>query len=148
MGENQEPIKRKRGFEYYIGELPEPKRAKVDNVLKNKYSHEVWQRYASPVWFDIRQTNVLNYRIARGEKDEKHICPLQLDVIERAVHLWTNPNDLVFTPFAGIGSEVYGAVKAGRRGLGFELKPEYYEKAIKFMESLEVAEREKQRTLF
>ena len=73
----------------------EPKKAKVDDVLKNKYSHEVWQRYASPVWFDIRQTRTLNYQLARDNDDERHIAPLQLDVIERAIELWTRPGDLV-----------------------------------------------------
>jgi len=93
------------------------------------YSIKVWQRYASPVWFDIRQTNVLNVQAARQDEDEKHICPLQLDVIERAVHLWTNPGDLVFSPFAGIGSEGYGALKQGRRFIGIELKESYFNRA-------------------
>jgi hypothetical protein len=91
----------------------------------------VWQRYASPVWMDIDQTNVLNnYRDARQEEDERHICPLQLDVIERCLKLWSNPGDLVLSPFAGIGSEGYQAVKMGRRFVGAELKPSYYEQAI------------------
>lgn len=90
---------------------------------------DVWQRYASPVWMDIRQSNTLNRAAARGEKDEKHICPLQLDVIERCIELWTNPDDIVLDPFAGIGSVPYQAVKMGRRGLGVELKEEYYRQA-------------------
>ena len=89
----------------------------------------VWQRYASPVWMDIDQTNTLQYRNARDEKDEAHISPLQLDVIERCIDLWTNPGDTVLTPFLGIGSEVYSAVKMGRRGVGFELKPSYFKQA-------------------
>lgn len=91
---------------------------------------ETWQRYASPVWFDIRRTDVLNCKASRDSSDEKHICPLQLGVIERAVELWTNPNDIVFTPFLGIGSEVYQALKMGRRGVGIELKESYYNQAV------------------
>lgn len=89
-----------------------------------------WQEYASPVWMDIQRTNVLNGRGARTEEDEKHICPLQLDVIERAIDLWTNPDDIVFTPFLGIGSEAYQALKMGRRAIGIELKESYFEMAI------------------
>lgn len=91
----------------------------------------VWQRYASPVWMDIDQTNTLQYRNARDEKDEQHISPLQLDVIERCIDLWSNPGDVVLTPFLGIGSEVYSAVKMGRRGIGIELKPSYFRQAVK-----------------
>ena len=94
------------------------------------YSIAVWQRYASPVWFDIQQTNVLNIKRAREDKDEKHIAPLQLDVIERAVELWSNPGDLVFSPFAGLGSEGYMALKMGRRFVGAELKKSYFDCAI------------------
>lgn len=90
-----------------------------------------WQRYASPVWMDIDQTRTLQYRSARDEKDEQHISPLQLDVIERCIDLWSNPGDVVLTPFLGIGSEVYCAVKMGRRGIGFELKPSYYAQSVK-----------------
>lgn len=89
-----------------------------------------WQNYASPVWMDINQSNTLQKESAREQKDEKHICPLQLDVIERCIELWTNPDDIVFTPFAGIGSEVYQALKMGRRGLGIELKESYYNQAV------------------
>lgn len=91
----------------------------------------IWQRYASPVWMDIDQTNTLQYRSARDEKDEQHISPLQLDVIERCIDLWSNPGDVVLTPFLGIGSEVYCAVKMGRRGIGIELKPSYFRQAVK-----------------
>jgi len=118
-----DPIYHKNGFNFYIGEN------KPMAVDARDYSIQVWQRYASPVWMDISQTRVL--RPIKGEKDEKHICPLQLDVIERAVHLWSNPGDIVFSPFAGIGSEGYGAVRLGRRFVGIELKPEYYNQAIK-----------------
>ena len=101
-----------------------------------------WQRWASPVWMDIDQTKVLNYQVARASEDEKHICPLQLDVIERALVLWSNPGDLVFSPFAGIGSEGYMAVKAGRRFLGVELKRSYFEWAVKHLEKAEMEGRQ------
>jgi len=90
----------------------------------------IWQKYASPVWMDIRETNTLQYKSARDEKDEKHICPLQLDVIARGVELWSNPGDIVFSPFAGIGSEGYQAIKRGRRFVGIELKESYYRVAV------------------
>ena len=99
-------------------------------------SVRVWQRYASPVWMDIDQGNTLQYRSARDEKDEQHISPLQLDVIERCIDLWSNPNDVVLTPFLGIGSEVYSAVKMGRRGIGFELKPSYFQQAARNIAAL------------
>ena len=105
----------------------------------------VWQRYASPVWMDIDQTNTLQYRSARDEKDEQHISPLQLDVIDRCIDLWSNPGDVVLTPFMGIGSEVYSAVKMGRRGIGIELKPSYFRQAVKNIAGLES---EKVTTLF
>ena len=92
---------------------------------------DMWQRYASPVWFDINQTRTLNFREAREEDDVKHICPLQLDVIERALELWSAPNDLVFSPFLGVGSEGYCSVKMGRRFIGSELKPSYFDQAVK-----------------
>ncbi|MHB8916072.1 MAG: DNA-methyltransferase [Thiobacillus sp.] len=90
-----------------------------------------WQVYASPVWFDINQSRTLNFKAGKSEDDVKHICPLQLDVIERAMELWSAPDDLVFSPFTGVGSEGYVAVKMGRRFIGSELKPSYYEVAIK-----------------
>ena len=88
-------------------------------------------KYASPVWDDINQSYTLQASSARDEKDEKHICPLQLDVIERCIKLWTNPGDTVLTPFGGIGSEVYQALKMGRKGIGIELKHVYYRQAVK-----------------
>lgn len=90
-----------------------------------------WQEYASPVWMDINQSDTLQKESARTEQDEKHICPLQLGVIERCIELWTNENDIVFSPFAGIGSEIYQALKMNRRGVGIELKESYYEQAVK-----------------
>ena len=94
----------------------------------------MWQKYASPIWDDIDQGRTLNKLPARDENDEKHMCPLQLDVIERCIHLWTNPGDLVFSPFTGIGSEGYTAVKMGRRFVGTELKPQYFELAVQNIE--------------
>lgn len=106
----------------------------------------VWQRYASPVWTDIDQTRTLqNKRFnpaagdERDENDEQHISPLQLDVIERCIDLWTNPGDTVLTPFLGIGSEVYAAVQMGRRGIGFELKPSYFAQAVKNLAAMKRA---------
>ena len=98
---------------------------------------DFWQRYASPVWMDIKRTNVLNIQQARDNADEKHICPLQLDVIARAIELWTNPGDVVFTPFLGIGSEAYQAVKQGRKAIGIELKESYFENSRKNLEAAE-----------
>ena len=103
------------------GENPEP----IPHTHET-FPVNVWQRYASPVWMDIRQSNTLQRKSARDEKDEKHICPLQLDVIERCIDLWTNPGDIVFDPFNGIGSVTYQAVLMGRRGLGAELKDSYF----------------------
>ncbi|MBZ9712219.1 DNA methyltransferase [Deinococcus multiflagellatus] len=91
-----------------------------------EFTLPMWQKYAAPVWYDINRTDVLNAKIARSDDDEKHLAPLQLDVIRRCVTLWTNPGEVVFTPFLGIGSEVYGALQVGRRGEGVELKPEYF----------------------
>lgn len=91
----------------------------------------VWQKYASPVWMDINQSNTLQRKSAREDKDEKHICPLQLEVIKRCIELWSNPNDIVLDPFAGIGSTPYVALRMGRRGLGVELKESYYNQAVK-----------------
>lgn len=96
----------------------------------------LWQRYASPVWMDINPNDTLQYRSVREDEDERHICPLQLPVIERAVELWTNPGDIVLTPFMGIGSEAYTAVKMGRRAVGVELKDSYYRQAVANVKSL------------
>lgn len=90
---------------------------------------EQWQEWASPVWMDIQQTNVLNVKVARSEKDEKHLCPLQLDLIERALVLWSNPGDVVLSPFMGIGSEGYQSLKARRKFIGTELKEAYFRQA-------------------
>ncbi len=95
---------------------------------------DVWQNYASPVWMDIRQSDTLQKKSAREDKDERHICPLQLEVIQRCIELWTNQNDIVLDPFAGIGSVPYTAVKLGRRGIGVELKESYYNQAVNNLE--------------
>lgn len=92
---------------------------------------EMWQRYASPVWMDINQSNTLNRTSARDERDEKHICPLQLDVIERCIKLWSVKDDTVFTPFLGIGSEAYQALKMHRKAVGIELKESYFNQAVR-----------------
>jgi len=96
-----------------------------------------WQQWASPVWMDIKQGNVLNVRMARDGEDERHLCPLQLDLIERAIRLWSNPNDVVLSPFMGIGSEGYVAVKTGRRYIGTELKQSYFRQAVKYISEAE-----------
>lgn len=96
----------------------------------------LWQQYASPVWTDINPSDTLQYRSAREEKDEKHICPLQLEVIRRAMKLWTNPGDTVLSPFAGIGSEGYVAIQEGRKFIGAELKESYYKQACKNLEAV------------
>ena len=114
------------------GENPEP----IPHTHES-FPVDVWQRYASPVWMDIRQSNTLQRKSARDERDEKHICPLQLDVIERCINLWTNPDDIVLDPFAGIASVPYQAVIMGRRGLGIELKESYYLQAKNNMDAAE-----------
>ena len=101
------------------------------NQIENRYSHWIWRHYASSFWDDIRLENVLPYEESKDEGDERHQHPLQLDVIARAVQMWTNPGDVVLTPFMGVGSEVYGAVVQGRKGVGCELKPSYYRQAVK-----------------
>ena len=111
------------------GENPTP--------IKNDVSNEEWIEWARPVWLDIRETNTLNARVARDSADERHICPLQLDFIERCVRLWSNPGEKVLSPFAGIGSEVYTARKLGRYGIGCELKPSYWRTAVDNLRNLD-----------
>ena len=108
-----------------------------DVPIKNDVSNDEWIEWARPVWLDIRETNTLNARVARDSADERHICPLQLDFIERVVRLWSNRGELVFSPFAGIGSEIHTAVRLGRRGLGIELKPSYWRTAVQNLRALE-----------
>ena len=109
-----------------------------EHPVKCNISVDTWQQYASPVWMDIDYSNTLNGTKARGENDEKHICPLQLDTIKRAVTLWSNEGDTVFTPFLGIGSEVYQSILLKRFGIGFELKESYFNEAIKNCKVAEV----------
>ena len=105
--------------------------------IKTDVTNEEWIEWAQPVWWDIRETNTLNVRVAREDADERHIAPLQLDFIERCVRLWSNPGEMVLTPFAGIGSEVYMAVKLGRRATGCELKPSYWRTAVANLRQLD-----------
>jgi hypothetical protein len=130
-GDNAAPIAHPHGMVKYCG-ADDPGGGSGETR-----SHHIWRAYASPVWMDIRQTNTLNKAPARDANDEKHICPLQLDVVERAVVLWSNPGEVVFTPFMGVGSEVYGAVLNGRKGVGIELKPSYYRQAVRNLQALE-----------
>ena len=108
------------------GDNPEP-----ITHTNNSFPVDIWQKYASPIWTDINPSDTLQYRSARDNEDEKHICPLQLTVIRRALNLWTNPDDVVLTPFMGIGSEVVTALENGRRAVGVELKDSYYKQAEK-----------------
>lgn len=126
-GVNLEPVHGE--FDHFCGDMSMFK-------SEGRLSIDIWQRYASPVWMDIDPGNTLQYMSARHEKDERHICPLQLDVIHRGLQLWTNPGDTVFTPFMGIGSEVYESVKLGRKGIGFELKDSYFDVAKSNMNAL------------
>ncbi len=141
-GDNPKPIPHKEGLTTYHGAKPIPHNLERFNSIdpvtgepylpkRNKRSHYIWQRYASPVWEDIRQGRVLPYREARDGDDERHICPLQLDVIYRCLELWSTQGDSVLDPFLGVGSTIYGAVRTGRKGIGVELKPSYFRQAIR-----------------
>lgn len=134
-GNNPIPIAHPSGLDHYAGESPIPAdilryKGWTGKQTENRFSHWIWRRYASSVWDDIRMGRVLPFRDCRDPEDEKHVHPLQLDVIDRAVCLRTNPGETVFTPFLGVGSEAYGAVANGRRGVGVELKPSYYRQAV------------------
>ncbi len=170
-GENQVPVVHPFGINHYAGEIPI-----LPNILRawnnandsnlnevelwqhlnnineegkiTKLNHYIWQRYASSVWDDIRIDNVLPFKDSREEDDEKHVHPLQLDVIDRLVELYSNPNEIVLTPFMGVGSEVFSPVSMGRKAIGIELKDSYYKQAIlncedaqkRFKESVKQAE--------
>jgi len=134
-GENPVPINRGNGFDSYIGEKNEPRAGKTDDPATNKYSHMVWQRYASPVWMDINQTDTLNIRLAREKDDERHICPLQLQAIARCLELWSMPGETVASWFAGIGSEGYQALKMGRKFIGVELKKTYFNVMVRYLKT-------------
>lgn len=127
------------------GDNPNPVEGELDHFSGDadsfqstgRLSIDIWQRYASPVWMDIDPSDTLQARAAREEKDERHICPLQLQVIHRALQLWTNPNDLIFSPFGGIASEGYESIRLGRRYIGIELKPSYFEQGVKNLRQVE-----------
>lgn len=135
-GNNEIPVEHPTGLERYAGEKQMPaelyqyKNMEGDQKL-NRFSHWIWRNYADAFWDDIRIDNVLKYRHVTEADDEKHCHPLQLDVIERACVLWSNPGEVVLTPFLGVGSEAYGAILNGRKAIGIELKRAYYEQAVK-----------------
>lgn len=135
-GQNPIPIVHPHGLTEYAGARRMPAdlleyRGWTGKQTENRFSHWIWRQYASAFWDDVRLDRVLPFREARDSEDEKHVHPLQLDVIDRAITLWSNPGEVVFTPFMGVGSEVYGAVMAGRKGVGAELKPSYFRQAAK-----------------
>jgi len=135
-GDNPVPVSHGAGLTEYAGarEPPEGFQTKYANWTDpqtNKLGHWIWQQYASSLWDDIRTSRVLPYKPARDKDDEKHCHPLQLDVIERCIQLRSNPGEVVLTPFMGVGSEVYGALRSGRRGIGIELKPSYYNQSLR-----------------
>jgi hypothetical protein len=143
-GDNPEPVS--GPFDAYYGSEAEPDGALITETGAKRsknvpgdawYSVAVWQRYAEPIWLDIAQGDVLSRQAAREEHDERHISPLQLTVIRRCVDLWTNPGDTVFSPFAGIGSELYVAVDMGRRAVGSELKKSYFDQAVRNLREVE-----------
>jgi DNA modification methylase len=148
-GANAIPVTHEHGLLRYYGERKIPHdllryRNWKGSQIENRYSHWIWRQYASCVWDDIRGNTgskakgVLQFEAAREPEDEKHVHPLQLDVISRAVELWSNPGEKILTPCMGVGSEVYAAVRAGRRGIGIELKPSYYRQAVKNLKLVEV----------
>jgi DNA modification methylase len=138
-GEVDVPVSHETGFDYYAGSTSMPPdilkyRNYVGKQTENKYSQWIWRQYASSVWMDIRLDRVLPYKPARDEDDERHVHPLQLDVIERGVQMYTNPGEKVFTPFLGVGSEAYGAVSLGRKAVGCDTKKTYFKQAAKNLE--------------
>jgi len=163
-GENKVPVTHESGLDYYAGETPllpamERKYGNWDHICKkyegwkdhktNKKAHIIWQRYASSVWDDIRNRNVLQFKESKEEDDEKHVHPLQLDVIDRLVYLYSNPDEIVLTPFMGVGSEVYSAVSLGRKAIGIELKVSYFKQATKNLQGVSNRfENEKQLKMF
>jgi hypothetical protein len=144
-GESAIPVTHPEGLSEYFGETPlipamvetygsyeslKAKYAGWSDPKTNKLSHIIWQRYASSVWDDVRIDNVLPFHDSRDQDDEKHVHPLQLDVIDRLVVLYSNPKEVVLTPFMGVGSEVYSPVSLGRKAIGVELKESYYKQAV------------------
>jgi len=152
-GENKVPIAHPTGLMEYAGERKHPHellkyRGWAGNQIENRFSHWIWRQYASAFWDDVRISRVLPFKAARDSEDEKHVHPLQLDVIDRVITLWSNPGETVITPFMGVGSEVYSAVRMGRRGVGVELKPSYYRQAVKNVRRAATDEDKEQKTLF
>ena len=141
-GINPIPVTHPNGLLEYAGARQIPSdllsyRGWEGKQTENRYSHWIWRQYASAFWDDVRLDRVLPFREAREDEDEKHVHPLQLDVIDRTVILWSNLGETVFTPFMGVGSEVYGAVAQGRRGVGIELKSSYYQQAVRNLTALD-----------
>jgi DNA modification methylase len=152
-GRNPVPVTNETGLSEYFGEREIPAellqyRNWKGKQTENRYSHWIWRHYASAFWDDIRLGNVLPYEESKDDQDERHQHPLQLDVIQRSVQLWSNPGEVVLTPFMGVGSEVFGAVRLGRRGVGIELKPSYFRQAVKNLATLEVAAKEESQAVF
>lgn len=135
-GQNPVSVVHPIGLTAYAGARRPPAdvlayRGWTGSQLENRYSHWIWRQYASAFWDDVRLDRVLPFKAARDIDDDRHVHPLQLDVIERCLVLWSNPDETVLSPFMGVGSEIYGAVELGRRGIGIELKPSYYRQAVK-----------------
>jgi len=152
-GENPIPIEHPNGLLNYAGEREIPPdllkyRGYEGNQIENRYSHWIWRQYASAFWDDVRIGRVLSFIDSKEEDDEKHVHPLQLDVIERCIVLWSNPGEVVLTPFMGVGSEVYGAVVNERMGVGIELKSSYFKQAKKNLEAAAKAEHVVEQSLF
>ena len=146
-GENPVPVSHPTGLHDYAGSREMPSDLKQYRGYKgkqteNRFSHWIWRQYASAFWDDIRIERVLPYKESKEEDDERHVHPLQLDVIERACVLWSNPGEVVLTPFMGVGSEVYGSVLNGRKAIGSELKSAYYKQAVKNLASINLPREE------
>ncbi len=152
-GENPVPIAHPVGLLEYAGERRPPAdvlkfRGWTGKQTENRFSHWIWRQYASAFWDDIRMNRVLPFQPARDADDEKHVHPLQLDVIDRILTLWSNPGETVLTPFMGVGSEIFAAVAAGRRGIGIELKPSYYRQSVRNIQAAAAADVRQTEQLF
>jgi DNA modification methylase len=152
-GENKIPVAHPYGMEEYAGECPMPAeilryRNWKGKQTENRYSHWIWRRYASSVWDDIRMQRVLPFQDCKEPDDEKHVHPLQLDVIDRAITLRSNMGENILTPFMGVGSEAYSAVRLGRKGIGAELKTSYYRQAVKNVAAALTEQKAEQQSLF